>query len=70
MLGILEAKKKVYVFWIDIWINVFLSDDTSLSEEFYMLKNSVCDFFLKNSDCSDSTIIQFYANNIVFEWFK
>lgn len=49
MLGILEAKKKVYVFRIDIWMNIFLSDDVNLSEEFYSLKNSVCDFFISNA---------------------
>ena len=35
MLGLLEAKKKVYVFRIDIWMNIFLSDDVNLSKEFY-----------------------------------
>lgn len=30
-----------------------------------MLKNSVCDFFLANVDTNDSTIVSFYANNVV-----
>lgn len=70
MLGLLDAKKKVYVFRIDIWMNIFLSDDFSLSEEFYLLKNSVCEFFLKNAESNDPTIVSFYANNVVLDRFK
>lgn len=53
MLGLLEAKKRVYVFRIDIWMNIFLQDELGLAEEFYMLKNSVCDFFWKIAECND-----------------
>jgi hypothetical protein len=65
MLGIFEAKKKVYVFRIDIWMNIFLSDDVNFSEEFYELKNSVCDFFLEIAESNDPNLISFYANNVV-----
>lgn len=65
MLGLLEAKKRVYVFRIDIWMNIFLQDELGLAEEFYMLKNSVCDFFWKIAECNDPQIVSFYANNVV-----
>lgn len=59
-----EAQQKVYVYRIDIWMNIFLSDDIDLNHNFYILKNSIADFFLINSKDENETIIKFYAQNV------
>ena len=35
MLDIYDAKKRVYVYRIDIWMNIFIQDEENLLEEFY-----------------------------------
>lgn len=64
MLEFPDAQEKVYVYRIDIWINIFLSDDKDLSENYYRLKNSVIDFFMANNKEENEQIVKFYAQNV------
>lgn len=59
-----EAQLKVYVYRIDIWMNVFLSDDQDLNPNFYLLKSAVIDFFMANNRGENESIVRFYAQNV------
>lgn len=58
------AQEKIYIYRIDIWMNLVLSNVDCLNESFYKLKNEMMNYFLAICSRDNSTIVKFYGANV------
>ena len=65
-----EAQKKIYVYRIDIWMNLLINNIPDLNSNFYSLKQRLMNYFLSIAGGQDSTIVKFYGANVNPEIFK
>lgn len=64
MLEYTEAQKKIYVYRIDIWMNLLIKNIPNLYSIYYTLKDKLLNYFLAIAGGQDSTIVKFYGANV------
>lgn len=64
MLEYTEAQKKIYVYRIDIWMNLLIKNIPNLNSIYYTLKDKLLNYFLAIAGGQDSTIVKFYGANV------
>lgn len=65
-----ESQLKVYVFRIDIWMNVIINNISDIDSNYYVLKSKLMNYFFSIASGQESQIIKFYGANVHPEIFK
>lgn len=55
---------KIYVYRIDIWMNILIRNIQDLHSPFYDLKNCLTDYFLSIAGGEKAQIVKFYGANV------
>lgn len=59
-----EAQMKIYVYRIDIWMNLMIININDLDSPFYDLKDCLTDYFLSIAGGEKPQIVKFYGANV------
>lgn len=58
------AQERIYIYRIDIWMNLVLANVESLNESFYRLKEEIMNYFLAICSRDNPQIVKFYGGNV------
>lgn len=58
------AQERIYIYRIDIWMNLVLANVESLNEAFYRLKGEIMNYFLAICSRDNPQIVKFYGANV------
>lgn len=64
------AQERIYIYRIDIWMNLVLANVDNLNASFYRLKNEIMNYFLAICSRDNSQIVKFYGANVNPETMK
>lgn len=64
------AQEKIYIYRIDIWMNIVTTNVTDIHSSFYDLKDQMMNYFLAIAGGNNSTIVKFYGANVNPDFMK
>ena len=64
------AQEKIYIYRIDIWMNIVTTNVTDIHSKFYDLKDQMMNYFLAIAGGNNSTIVKFYGANVNPDFMK
>ena len=65
-----KSQQSIYVYRVDIWMNILIRYIEDLDSEFYDVKYELVNYFLSMSSNNDVKIIKFYGANLNIKNFK